>query len=224
MSQYGMKTSSGYVKEVSSKSGLHFKMHANTKETRKYARQIKNMGPQVINKHLQTWMREVMQDTKRFLKNREGGPEGRTVWERKSGFWDESEPATSKIAKSLTVRETKAEEKGQVAVSMWSQDQERPERFDSAGVRGSRARSGRTYEGKIAQYYEQGRGPFTISGTGIEGRQSFTHKGYPRLGYMARARNKVVDKFINHMDRVLESELAPGASFSTSIKGKMGGY
>tara|TARA_R100001443_G_scaffold114843_1_gene131444 strand:+ start:4512 stop:5186 length:675 start_codon:yes stop_codon:yes gene_type:complete len=224
MSQYGMKTSSGYVKSVSSKSGLHFKMHANTKETKKYARQIKDMGPQVINKHLQQWMRQVMSDTKRYLKNRDNGPEGRVVWERKSGFWDESESAMQKIAKSLTVRETKAEEKGQVAVSMWSQDQERPERFDSAGVRGSRARSGRTYEGKIAQYYEQGRGPFTISGTGIEGKQTFTHKGYPRLGYMARARNKVVDKFINHMDRVLEQNLSPGATVSTRIGPTRGGY
>ena len=226
MSQYGMKTSSGYVKEVSSKSGLHFKMTANTKETQRYAKQIKEMGPAVMNKHLQDWMREVMSDTKRYLRQREGGPEGRKVWKSGNTFWGDSEPATKKIAGSLTVAETKGLEKGQVAVSMWSQDQEQPHKFDSAGVRGSRARTGRTYEGKIAQYYEQGRAPFTISGTGKEGRQTFTHKGYPRLGYMARARNKVVDKWLSNMDRILEQNLSPGAQFSTRISPtrNRGGY
>ena len=222
--QQGMSTTSRYIRNVSSdKGGLHMKMVADTSETIKYARQLKDVGPKVMNKYLQQWMREVMAQTKAHLhsySDRQFASE-RKQWERKdSSFWsNESEVATKKIARSLRVAETRdsATEQNGISVSMWSQDQERPDNFTSAGVRGSRARTGRSYEGKIAQYYEQGRAPFTIHRDASYGTQSFTHAGYPRIAYMQKAREKVINKWLSNIDRVLEQNIGVGKSADVKI-------
>ena len=146
----------------------------------------------------------------------------------KRDMFRSSETAVAKIGHSLVVKETR--DKGaptgssvvgrDASVSMWSQDEERPDDFTSAGVRGSRARSGKKFEGKIAQYYEGGKPPFSVS-PGNKGKSTFRHPGYPKLGYMARARRRTLQKVKEEFPDELERKLAPNAQYGSKKTAQM---
>lgn len=206
---------SKYTKSVGKdKGGLHFKLVTDTTETKKYAKDIGKNAPTAMNNFLLEQMTVAMEETRAYLKGvrytkKATGP---TRWEVKGsskglGMSESTERATKKIADSLVVKKTRDAnvDKSTASVSMWSQDQENPNNFTSAGVRGSRARSGRTYQGKIAQYYEGG-----ISGFAYGVNNSRQHDGFRKLAYMARAQKKVDRKWRTNIEAYLENNLGPG--------------
>ena len=205
---------SKYTKSVGKdKGGLHFKLVADTTETKRYAKQIGKNAPTVMNNFLLEQMTEVMFETRAYLKgaNYTKNNAGPTRWDVKGGskglgMEESTQKATSKIAESLVVKKTRDGnvDKSTASVSMWSQDQENPNNFTSAGVRGSRARSGRKYAGKIAQYFEGGVKAFDI----LKGRQ---HDGFKKLAYMAKAQQKVNRRWRENADAYMEHNLGPGA-------------
>ena len=226
------------VKNISrDKGGLHMKMVLDTKETIAYAKQLGPAFHVVATNKLLEIMEEVKEDTKSYLySKRQGQP---TRWEIAKGqmkrdMFRSDETALSKIANSIVVKETRDREGGILgihsggsgktdsSVSMWSQDEERPENYTSAGVRGSRARSGRKFEGKIAQYYEQGRAPFTISPGNKGSGGQFKHPGYPKLGYMARARRLTITRVREDFPDELERKMKPNAVYGSKRIAQVG--
>ena len=211
--------------------GLHMKMVVDTTETKKYAKQIPDAYETVAKNNLMRFMLEVMKETQAILRGNKsyslaeaGMPQ---KWEiaksqMKSNMFKSDEGALSKIAASLKVADTRSKTggtqggKGSASVSMWSQDEDRKGDFTSAGVRGSRARSGKQFEGKIAQYYEQGRGKF-----GAEpGDGKFEHPGFKKIGYMAKAREKVLKRFTADPANEMERKMKPGAEYATKGSGR----
>jgi len=213
---------SKYTKSVGKdKGGLHFKMVADTTETKRYAKRIKQEGPASINNFLLHIMTEQLKETQKKLRSYNYSSSNSRVWTPKGGDMSPDmsmEKATVKIAESLVVKKTRDGNTDQstASVSMWSQDQENPNNFTSAGVRGSRARSGKKYAGKIAQYYEGGRTPF-------DGGALPDHPGFPKIGYMAEAKGAIEDKYIDGIDNHLENTIGvdgSGASQTASITSK----
>jgi len=207
------------IKNVSSdKGGLHFKMITDTSETYRYAKNVKRVTPQVLRHHLAKLMQKHIDLAAGQLRRAETRKHDKDKWVGDSGWGSES--AGHKIADSLVVAETRdySTPRSGVSVSAWSQDSERPSNFTSAGVRGSRARTGRRYEGKIAQYYEQGRAPHKISRDHSDGSrtQEFTHAGYPKLAYMAKARLRVINEWQEYIDNILQQNIGVGKTAVTT--------
>ena len=222
------------VKDVSKDRGkLHMKLVVDTTETKKYIKQIPEAFEKVSNQVLLEVMRQVMGETQTYLKGKNSRRSKNPVWRTSKGqkegaragvgAFRSDTKATHKIADSLRVAETKTagipgeakgKTKGQSSVSMWSQDTEFAKgtaTFTSAGVRGSRAKTGKKFEGKIAEYYEQGRQPHPQT----PGNTEFTHPGFPKLAYMVRAKEKanerILEKLIDGMDR----KLAPNSNYES---------
>ena len=212
--------------------GLHMKMVVDTTETKKYAKQIPEAYERVATNNLMKFMMEVMKQTQADLRGNKtyslaesGKPK---PWEvsksqMKTGLMFRSqEGALAKIAASLKVADTRSKtggtagNNGPASVSMWSQDEERKGDFTSAGVRGSRARTGKQFAGKIAQYYEQGRSKF-----GAEpGDSKFQHPGFKKIGYMAKAREKVLKRFTAEHANEMEQKMKPGAEYTSGSRPK----
>jgi len=206
---------SKYTKNVGKdKGGLHFKLVTDTTETKKYAKDVGKNAPTVMNNFLLEQMTVAMEETRAYLKGVRytKNATGPTRWAVKGGskglgMAESTQTATKKIADSLVVRKTRDAnvDKSTASVSMWSQDPENPNNFTGAGVRGSRARSGKKYAGKIAQYYEGGKSGFAY---GVN--SSRQHDGFRKLAYMARAQKKVDIKWRTNIGAYLENNLGPG--------------
>ena len=216
---------------------LHMKMVVDTTETKKYVKQIPKAFEKVSTNLLLKVMREVIKETQGKLRGHNSRKS--KVWDvskgqrdsaRKGhGMFESTTTATKKIAASLRVAETRQagikgqgaqNAKGSASVSAWSHDTEFAKAsatFTSAGVRGSRAKTGKKFAGKIAEYYEQGRQPWSMS----PGRSQFTHRGYPKLAYMAKAQAKANELFRTQLDKEMERRMRPEAEYeSTQTKGR----